>query len=709
MLAAKEYSSAAIEFRSAAQAAPNDAEPFYQLGLAYLGSGDARAAFAAFKRATELNPKHAGAQLKLAELMVTSQNKGVLELARKQLQDLLLLTPDDPKALDAMALAEFKLGKQEDGTELLDKALAKTPTDLQASILLTRFKLNEHDAAGAEQVLQKAVASAPKSADASLALGVLYQQLEKTDLAEAQFRHALELDSQYAPAILSLARLQARGKNPDLAEQTFKQLSSIQNKEYKDYRPLYARFLFARGKRDAALAEFQRLAKEDPSDRAARTRLVTAYVLMNRTQEAAKILSDALKHNPNDSDALLQQSDLYLRAGDAAAAEKDLNLALKFKPDSAAAHFGLAKVRHMTGNLPFVETQELNQALSYNPSYLAARIALCQQFLQANQFKAVLDLLEKTPPAQQSSELVLVARNWALIGLGKNDEAQQGVEQGLRLGRAPDLLMQDGILKLKGQDFSGARAVAEEILAQDPEDPRAVGMLVDSYAGQKEFGKAVERVTEMVAKHPKSGKLLMMQGRLLADTGNAAAERKAYEAAEAVAPNLAAVKLALARMDFSENRPDAARQRVNALLALEPRNVDGLTLAGDIELKSGNRAGAIAKYRAVLEIDALNIRGLNRLAYVSPDDALKFADKAQEMAPNSGEVQDAIGWMYYRKGAYSTATEHLKAAVAREPTARHQFHLAMSCIKGGDQALGQEMLTAALNKDPALPKKEEGW
>jgi putative SOS response-associated peptidase YedK len=44
----------------------------------------------------------------------------------------------------------------------------KSPADLQASILLMRFKLNEHDLGGAEEVLRKAVASAPQSAPAGI-------------------------------------------------------------------------------------------------------------------------------------------------------------------------------------------------------------------------------------------------------------------------------------------------------------------------------------------------------------------------------------------------------------------------------------------------------------------------------------------------------------------------------------------------------------
>src|SRR6266581_2289503 len=73
-LARKDYSRAILEFRNAAQAMPNDAEPYFQLGVAYLGAGGGAEAVGALRRAAEINPNHAGAQLRLAEIMALSRN-----------------------------------------------------------------------------------------------------------------------------------------------------------------------------------------------------------------------------------------------------------------------------------------------------------------------------------------------------------------------------------------------------------------------------------------------------------------------------------------------------------------------------------------------------------------------------------------------------------------------------------------------------------
>ena len=68
LMAKKDYARAILEFRNAAKLALKDAEPSYRLGQAYLDSGDYRAGVASLLHAVELDPEHAGAQLKIAEV-----------------------------------------------------------------------------------------------------------------------------------------------------------------------------------------------------------------------------------------------------------------------------------------------------------------------------------------------------------------------------------------------------------------------------------------------------------------------------------------------------------------------------------------------------------------------------------------------------------------------------------------------------------------
>jgi hypothetical protein len=74
-------------------------------------------------------------------------------------------------------------------------------------------------------------------------------------------------------------------------------------------------------------------------------------------------------------------------------------------------------------------------------------------------------------------------------------------------------------------------------------------------------------------------------------------------------------------------------------------------MLGDIERNNGNRTGANAKYRAVVDIDSTNLFALNNLAYIlalgKPDAALRYGQQAGEIAPDNATVQDPLRWVYW--------------------------------------------------------------
>src|SRR5690349_17911175 len=91
----KHYNIAVLHFKNALAARPDDAEPYYQLGLTHLAWNDVYTAASYLRRASELNPKHTAAQLKLAELMSMSRSKDAVEEAQKRTLQVLAVQPED--------------------------------------------------------------------------------------------------------------------------------------------------------------------------------------------------------------------------------------------------------------------------------------------------------------------------------------------------------------------------------------------------------------------------------------------------------------------------------------------------------------------------------------------------------------------------------------------------------------------------------------
>jgi cellulose synthase operon protein C len=705
--AKKNYSVAALHFKNAMAAQPRDAEPYYRLALVNLASNDINTAASYLRKACELNPKHTGAQLKLAELLAASANKGLIEEAQKRARDVLALLPEDPNALYILAVTELRLGNRQSSEEFLLRALRKAPSHLKSSVLLAQARLARKDVAGAEEVLKQSAAQAPKSPDPKVYLGEFYLAQNKTAEAEQQFRQAIAFNPKYAPSLLALASLQVRSGQTAQAEQTFRQIAALPEKQY---RSVHAQYLFQSGKQAEAVAELEKLFAADPEDRNLRTELVRAYLALNRVADAEKVLTAALKRNGLDTNALLQRARIYLGSKKYNEAQTDLNVVLHYQGESAEAHYLLAQARKGLGDTA-IQKQELGQVLRIAPKFLAARIELAQALLTGGGAQASLNLLEEAPAEQKDAVAVRVQRNWALLALNRKAEARKEIDRILSGSQVPEAQLQDAALKLDQKDYTGARAAAEKVLAQSPDDVRALSLLVRSYIAQNQTPVGLTKVREYAQQRPASSPVQEFLGRLLLAVGDRPGARKAFEAAKGASPGLLSAELLLAQMDNMEGKRNEARKRLQGALASQPGNITGRLLLAEVELGDGKPAQAIEQYRKALEIDSKNAYALNGLAYLladskRPDEALKYAQQAKELDPGNAAVDDTLGWTYYQKGMYSMAVTHMESAAARAGTAVHKYHLAMAYLKAGDPARGRQNLEAALKMNPNLPEAQ---
>jgi tetratricopeptide (TPR) repeat protein len=721
MMEKNDYSRAIIQFKNAANMMPKDAEAHYRLALAYLASHNYRAGYASLDKAVKLNPKHAAAQLKLAQVKATvpadqAQYKPLLEQSQKTVQDLLNSGQSSAEILGTLAETEYKLGDKDAAEKTLEQAVAKFPKDLASAVTLASVKRAHNDFAGAEAVLKNAVTEQPKSSNAVLALGQFYLITNKPAEAESQFQHAVDLDPTSAPALFSLAVLQTRTNKLDQAEQNYGRLSALPNPQFYTY---HAAFLAARGKQDEATAEFEKLHRQFPDDRNIRTGLSRQYLRAGKVGDVDKLLTAALSKNAKDMDALLQRAAVYLMSGRPDPARDDLEKALRLRSDSPQAHYLMAQVHAARGAVQD-QRQELTQALRPQPAFWPARVQLAQILLASGSAQPAIELLDEInrsddpkTRSQKNIPAVIVQRNWALLALKQNVEARKEVDRGLAIARTTDLLLQDAYLKREQKDFVGARAVLVEGLNRSPEDLRLLRLMVITYFDQKQPAEGVRVVQQYAAQHPKSAPVQYYVGGLLIANGQRAEARAALHAAKAANPKFAPADVSLAQLDAAEGHVNEAAKTLSNVLAQNPQNVPGRLLLASIEDARGNRTAAIDGYKKILETQPSNVLALNNLAYDLAksddqlDEALKYAQKGVELAPDAPSVENTLGWVLYRKGLYSMALPHLEKAATKEPSALRKCHLAMAYIEMGDQQRGQESLLAAMKLDPKLPELKD--
>jgi Flp pilus assembly protein TadD len=90
------------------------------------------------------------------------------------------------------------------------------------------------------------------------------------------------------------------------------------------------------------------------------------------------------------------------------------------------------------------------------------------------------------------------------------------------------------------------------------------------------------------------------------------------------------------------------------------------------------------------------------------DVALAMAQTARRQMPDNPNAADTLGWAYYQKGVYTSATDLFKEASKKDPdSAAFAAHLGMAYAKTGQLALARQQLDRAKKIDPSSPEAQE--
>jgi tetratricopeptide (TPR) repeat protein len=293
---------AVAEFREATKAAPDLPAGFVGLGQALMQLGDYQGAATPLKRALELNPDLPGAHqlLGFALLAAGYSNDAIPHLEKVH-------------ALDALGVAQLKMGKFVEATSSLQAALAQRPGDVDLMYYLGR-------ASGllSRETFERLRATDPNSARAHQILGETYAVLHNTPAAEQEYKEALRLRPATPGVHLELGELYSADSQWDKAEKEFRAEANLQ-----------------------------------PGDAEAAFRLGNALLQQGKVKDARRELERASALAPGMADVLYAFGKASSLEGDKLAAEKAWQAVLAIEKDgalAAQAHFGLASIYRERGD-----------------------------------------------------------------------------------------------------------------------------------------------------------------------------------------------------------------------------------------------------------------------------------------------------------------------------------------------------------------------
>ncbi|WP_326539723.1 XrtA/PEP-CTERM system TPR-repeat protein PrsT [Pseudorhodoferax sp.] len=466
------------------------------LAQVYLRTGQPQKALSTLEPVLTRNPGPAALQL-AAEAHLQS---GEPQKAEQLFERAAKLKPDDPRIRTALALSQFGKGKADSAINELED-IASSDKGALADLALVSAHLRRKEIDKALQAIDALEKKQPDQPLAPMMRGRVLVLKQDIEGARAQFQKALAIDKLYFPAAAGLAALDvAANKVPE------------------------------------ARKHLDDLLKADPNNLPAKQALAALLTRTGNTgDEVAKLLSDAVKQNPNDvraqlmlinfhlerrdaklavaaareaSQVLVDHPDIlmvlgraYLAADDTQQAVTTFNRLAVTQPKSPQAHLGLADA-HLALKDRTAASRSLKRALELEPRLLQARRGLVAIALADNKPAEALEMaraVQKDLPNdavghvlegdveafRKDLKAALAAYQRALAKANPQEAATRTHNTMIALGQATE-----------------AEQFAQRWIGQNPKDAMFPFYLADRALAARDYATAESRYRKVIELQP---------------------------------------------------------------------------------------------------------------------------------------------------------------------------------------------------------------
>ena len=577
----------------------------------YLANNDRPAAIIQLKSALQQNVNSAEARFLLGKALYDT---GDVVAAVVELRKAAELQYDDTQVAPLLAQALLRQGEPRrvlEGYASLTLPDARANASLQTSVALAHAQLNQRDAA------DKALAA------------------------------ALESDPQHVPALLLQARI-AAGKQDFVG--ALKLLENITTRSPEEVEA----WIFKAELQQAALNDTAaalvayRKAVELRNELLGAHQAIVALLVQDRQIDAARAHVEALKKSlPDQPGTKLFEAQMAYLAKDYAATRTLAMPLLQSAPNNPLLLQLAGAAEFHLGAVPQAENL-LSQAVKINPGMPLATQLLARIHLRTGQPDKALGLLKPELEASQQRTETLLLAGEAYLQTGDAQRAEalftRAAKQQPGNARARTAM---ALAQIGNGDTAAGMAALSSLSATD-QDVTADLALIASHMRNRDLPKALAAVDTLAKKQPQNPLAPNLRGRLLVARNDVTGARKSFEAALALDSSYFPAVASLTALDMSQNKPDAARQRLEALVKTDPTHHRAMMAMAALAARTGSNAAEVTTLiergvRAKPDELAPRLQLVeHHLASGNPKAALAAAQEASTAQPNQRELVHAL-------------------------------------------------------------------
>lgn len=634
-------------------------------------------------------------------------NVGRLQEAERVMNQALANGLQEPDIFHTLGLIQHREKDFQKALASFQEAAGRFPDDQRSLILLADYYVFLKDLANARQVYEQIADKWPELSPIRSRIAEIYISERDYDQALHQIEEILGHDPQYARGHILRGLVWLRKGESSRAREEFQRARDLEPRSGEgDY--FYGLTFLEDQDYKLSLSELLKALTKEPDSTRVRLALAYLYFRTGKMNQSLMELERILRAEPDNHRARVLRGAIHIEAREFKSAEIDYLYLLKENPESPALLFRLAQVYRGQGD-PEKALQTLESILDTYPEparvvremvdihvthgAFSEAIALCDQQLEKNPddlqlglLKAMLllhkrnyDVAEKLlsslsqahPHAGQP--LVLMANLYMSRQDAKQDYGaalqvlKKAAEVDTENTAAP---MNMAYIYKKLGDMPKAIECYQEVLKRDEHYVPAANDLAYLLAEQgKDLDKALELATRAHERLPNNPEVTDTLGWVYFKRGSLVLARRYLDQAIRDRPEQPVFRYHLGRVLHSQNDvPASARELREALkLGLEEPQ---LSSARQLLEEMKDPAYRFADIHRDLD-QALQEQNLDR--------AMDLAQRARELIPDSADVADKLGSIYFKRGSLLLAKKHFREAIALAP-ANPVFHYHLGMV-----------------------------
>ena len=573
------------------------------------GLGETTEALASFRKAIEIRKDLMGAHEAIVSVLIASKD---LAGARQHVAEMKKSLAERPETrlLEAqLAYVDKDFKKAREIAVPLVQLAPNSPLVLQLAGA-SEYQLGALPQA--ENLLSQAVKLAPGMPIATALLARLYVRSGQADRALETLQPALTAAEPAAEMLLIAGEAHLQAGNPDLADQAFARAAKIAPNSART-RTAVALNQIGKGHAAEGLTELETISSKD-SGTSADLALVASHLRRNDLAKAAQAVEVVVRKRPDSAAAHNLKGRVLALRGDNAGARNSFERAVALDGKYHPALASLAAL-DVAEKKPDEARKRFEAAIAADPRNHQAKLGLAALLRHTgappSEVLALLDAAVKASPGDLQSRMRLVEFHWSSGNLKAALSASQEADTAIPNRR--ELLMLMGRIQLASKDFQQALTTFNRVVALQPgSTPAALG-IAEAMLGQKDYPAAERQLLGLLQSNPQ----LLPARRMLA--GVYLARDRKTEA------------IALAR----------------DLQKLSPTQATGHALEAEVEAQQRNWSGAQAAYRTALQkqpsTEIATKLHATLLMAGKPEDALKLANSWTTEHPKDAAFRFYLG------------------------------------------------------------------